>query len=115
MIIALFIFGLALTARCDVTDRPRVAQECVHLSFNEVGPDQGNTAPVLNAQTKERININTATAVELTRLPGVGPTLAASIVEHRRKHGPFKRPQDIVVVRRVSAKLYRQIAHLIRI
>lgn len=72
-------------------------------------------APLACYQLDERININTATAAELTRLPGVGPTLAANIVEHRRKHGPFKRPQEIVIVRRVSAKLYRQIAHLIRI
>ena len=43
------------------------------------------------------------------------PALASRIVEHRRRHGPFKRPQDVVIVRGMSAKLYRRIAHLIRI
>ncbi len=66
------------------------------------------------AQGEERININTASAEELERLPGIGPALASRIVEHRRKHGRFKRPQDIIIVRGVSAKLYRRIAHLIR-
>jgi competence protein ComEA len=115
MIIAPFIFGLTLTALCAVTDLPRVAQESAHSSFSAISLEQGDAAPAPPLQSEERININTASATELTRLPGVGPTLAASIIEHRRKHGPFKRPQDIIIVRRVSAKLYRQIAHLIRI
>jgi competence protein ComEA len=66
-------------------------------------------------QSEERVNINTASEKELMRLPGVGPALAARIVEHRRKHGPFKRPQDIIIVRGMNAKLYRRIAHLVRI
>jgi competence protein ComEA len=70
---------------------------------------------LLPAGAQEQININTAPAAELMRLPGVGPTLAARIVEHRRKHGPFRRPQEIIIVHRMSARLYRRIAHLIRI
>ena len=72
-------------------------------------------ASVPHLQNEERININTASAEELQRLPGVGPALASRIVEHRRRHGLFKRPQDIVIVRGMSAKFYRRIAHLIRV
>jgi competence protein ComEA len=63
---------------------------------------------------EERININTATVKDLERLPGIGPALASRIVEHRRKHGRFRRPQDVIIVRGMSAKLYRRIAYLIR-
>ena len=70
---------------------------------------------ISSPQNEERININTASVEELQRLPGIGPALASRIVEHRRKHGPFKRPQDIVIVRGMSAKLYRRIAHLIHV
>jgi competence protein ComEA len=70
---------------------------------------------VIPSQNEERININTASVEELTRLPGIGPSIATRIVERRRKHGPFKRPQEIIVVRGMSAKRYRQISHLIRI
>lgn len=66
------------------------------------------------AQTEERININTASIEELKRLPGVGQKLAERVIAHRAKHGAFKRPQDIVIVRGFSAKRYRQLAHLIR-
>src|SRR5262245_733974 len=70
---------------------------------------------ISSPQNEERININTASVEELQRLPGIGPALASRIVEHRRKHGLFKRPQDIVIVRGMSAKLYKRIAHLIRV
>ncbi len=72
-------------------------------------------ASIHHPQNDERVNINTAPIEELQRLPGVGPALASRVVEHRRKHGPFKRPQDIVIIRGMSAKLYRRIAHLIRV
>ncbi len=66
-------------------------------------------------QSEERININTASVAELMRLPGIGQKLAERIIAHRTKHGAFKRPQDIVVVRGFSANRYRRLAHLIRI
>ena len=35
------------------------------------------------------VNVNTAPAVELAQLPGLGPATAERIVDHRRTHGPF--------------------------
>lgn len=70
-------------------------------------------AAVAIRQSDRRVNINTALAEELQTLPGIGPRLAAQIIEHRQKHGPFKRPQDLIIVRGMGAKRYRQIAHLV--
>ena len=67
------------------------------------------------SQANERINLNTASAAELMRLPYVGQTVANRILAYRRKHGVFKRPQDIIIIKGLSAKRYREIAHLIRI
>jgi competence protein ComEA len=70
----------------------------------------------VQAQTPNTpLNLNTATAAQLETLPGIGPGLANRILEYRRKHGPFKRPQDIIIVRGMSAKRFRQLATLIRV
>jgi len=45
-----------------------------------------------------RINLNTASAVELQRLTGIGPALAGRIVEDRTVHGPFARVSDLTRV-----------------
>ncbi|MFN0086362.1 MAG: ComEA family DNA-binding protein [Blastocatellia bacterium] len=66
------------------------------------------------AQSPPAIDINTASEKELQSLPGLGPVLAGRIVAHRRLHGPFKRPQEVIVVRGMSAKRYRRIANRIR-
>lgn len=45
-----------------------------------------------------KININTASAEELTQLQGVGPKYAAKIVEYREQKGPFASPEDIMKI-----------------
>lgn len=35
------------------------------------------------------VNVNTASQSELEGLPGIGPTKASAIIEHRDAHGPF--------------------------
>ena len=67
------------------------------------------------ASTSRLINLNTATAAQLETLPGIGPGLAARILEYRRKHGSFKRPQDLIIVRGFSARRYRQLAPLLTV
>ena len=73
--------------------------------------------PLVSTQKEpsaERLDINQATVADLTELPGIGPVLAQRIVEHRRKYGSFRRPQDVIIVRGMSARRYRRIANLIR-
>lgn len=56
--------------------------------------------PVLDVATAAPalVDINTADAEALMALPGVGPTLAARIVEFRTKQGPFERFDDLLLV-----------------
>lgn len=52
------------------------------------------------------VNLNTAGADDLDRLPGVGPATAAAIVAHRTDHGPFASVDDLADVRGIGpAKL----------
>ena len=54
------------------------------------------------------INLNTATAVELEKLPGIGQKVAARIVEYRQKHGPFKKVEELMNVQGVGEKSFLQ-------
>lgn len=44
------------------------------------------------------VDVNAAPARELAQLPGLGPALAARIVEHRSAHGPFRAPEALLDV-----------------
>ncbi|AFM42911.1 competence protein ComEA-like protein with helix-hairpin-helix repeat region [Desulfosporosinus acidiphilus SJ4] len=57
-----------------------------------------------------KININTAGAAELDKLPGVGPALAGRIVQYRTDHGPFSQPEDLQNVSGIGAKTYEKMA-----
>jgi competence protein ComEA len=44
------------------------------------------------------VNINTATADQLTTLTGIGPAKAQAIIDYRNAHGPFQSIEDITKV-----------------
>ncbi|OQY30552.1 MAG: hypothetical protein B6I38_07255, partial [Anaerolineaceae bacterium 4572_5.1] len=54
----------------------------------------------------ERVNINTATADELDTLPGIGPSTAQAIVDHRRQYGSFQRTDEIQDVSGIGPATY---------
>lgn len=51
-----------------------------------------------------RININTASAAELTALPGIGATMAQRIVSHREQYGKFRRLEDLAGVKGIGKR-----------
>jgi competence protein ComEA len=60
------------------------------------------------------ININTASAEELERIPHIGPKLAAEIINYRERHGSFRRPEYLMLIRGFSDTRYREIKDFIK-
>jgi competence protein ComEA len=50
------------------------------------------------------VDVNTASAAELEKLPGVGPALAKRIVEFRDKNGPFQNVDELLKVQGIGEK-----------
>ena len=79
--------------------------------------------PAAGAQTPEvpveepavpagQVNLNTASAEELQRLPGVGPSRAVAIVEYRERH-PFRRVEELMRIRGIGRKTFRRLRPLL--
>jgi competence protein ComEA len=54
------------------------------------------------------VNLNTASAFELSLLPGIGSRKAVAIVEHRQKR-PFRFPEQIVKVKGIGRGTFRRL------
>jgi competence protein ComEA len=52
-------------------------------------------------------NLNTVTAQQLQRIPGVGPGLAKKIVEFREKKGGYTRMEELLAIPGISEKKWR--------
>lgn len=61
------------------------------------------------------VNINKASAEQLSLLPRIGPAIAERIVEFRKQNGDFKQPQDVMLVRGIGEKLYALIQPYVRV
>ena len=55
------------------------------------------------------VNINTASAKELVKLPRVGSTVADRIVLYRKEHGSFKKVEDLKGVKGIGEKTFEKI------
>ena len=61
-----------------------------------------------------RVHLNSASAPELERLPGIGPALAQKIIQYREQHGPYQRLEDLLQVEGIGpAKLEGLREHII--
>ncbi|MGE5246384.1 MAG: ComEA family DNA-binding protein [Betaproteobacteria bacterium] len=50
------------------------------------------------------VNLNTATAADFQKLPGIGAKTADRIIDYRKKNGPFKKIEELMNVRGIGEK-----------
>ena len=62
-----------------------------------------------------KIDLNSATLEELQTLPGVGPSTAQAIIDHRTEHGKFLRIEDLMEVRGIREKRFAKLKDYITV
>ena len=67
----------------------------------------GNSPAATNPAVKEKaelVDINSASAADLEKVPGIGPSLARRIVEFRDKNGPYSTVEDLLKIQGIGEK-----------
>ncbi|MDQ3134697.1 MAG: helix-hairpin-helix domain-containing protein [Acidobacteriota bacterium] len=87
---------------------------CVKLSRDIQPPPVWERGSEVRPE-QSRINLNKASSEDLEKLPGIGKGIAARIIEHREKFGPFRRAEHLLLVRGVSERRFREARPFIRV
>jgi comEA protein len=99
--------GVLLAAGFSPPNRPPswFAAKAAELGSPATANGNANSQP----QPAKKININSASQAELEQLPGIGPELAKRIIEFRRNNPPFKKIEELMIIKGISRKVFNRI------
>jgi len=78
---------------------------CLGMTISSVSVLAQKSSPAAT----EKINLNAATLEQLQTLPGIGPVIAKSIIDHRTKVGKFSRIEEIINIKGIGEKKFQKI------
>lgn len=104
----------ALTARSDSLDALLLSGK--GLGGNEIQDVDADSRRIkLEIPDSSRIDLNTATSIELMTLKGVGPAMARRILEMRLRLGRFQSETDLLLVSGIGEKTLERIKPFVRV
>lgn len=101
--ICVVIFAIVLAVILQIRIRNSAA-------YSLTNPDlSASTGNISKAMVGSKLNINAATAEELTLLPGIGPSLSERIITYRNNHGPFATIDELTQVKGIGPAIIESI------
>jgi competence protein ComEA len=61
------------------------------------------------------VDLNTADAAALTKIPGIGPATAQRIIEWREQSGPFRQVEDLMKVKGIGEKSLEKLRPYVKV
>lgn len=100
--------GLTSEADLNAINLAAVVTDGQKLNIPKIGAVQ---VPVMTEPglLSSKVNINTASAVELENLPGIGETRANDIIRYRQNYGHFQKIEDLLKVPGIGETIYNQL------
>ncbi len=111
--------GPAADADLDPLNLARVLVDGERLVVPVIGavvegaPTEVTTTP--GVRPDGRLDLNSATSVQLQALPGIGPVLAERIVAHRDANGPFTEVGQLREVTGIGERTFQGLADLVAV
>lgn len=90
-------------------DKSAVKDDDSQISTKESSPDQSSV------DQEGVVNINIASADELTMIKGIGPKTAEKIIEYRKTHGQFKTTAALMQVKGIGEKTFQKMKSQIKV
>ena len=108
-------FTCALAIVCLAAIAPVLTQE--KAAQDKAAPSRraAGAASKTSAILEGPVNLNTATATQISLLPGIGPKAAERIVEYRQKNGAFKKIEELMNVKGIGEKSFLKLKPLITV
>lgn len=103
----LFVLGTLLWFRLSAPEEGLTLVKTEEVQREIVLPEDPAAPGMLDGEV---LDLNTATAEDLQRLPGIGEKKAAAIVAWRAEHGPFQVVEDLLSVRGIGEAILADLA-----
>ena len=94
---------------------PRIGERLVPNTLPITLPIAAPSNAVPSNGVPALVDINQATVADLDRLPGIGPSTARAIVDHRTRNGPFASVDDLLAVRGIGPAKLAELRALVRV
>jgi competence protein ComEA len=65
-----------------------------------------DTSAPAPAPVAGKVNINAASVAQIAMLPRIGEKVAERVLDYRKTHGPFAKPENLMEVKGIGEKLF---------